>query len=232
MLLLDAGTQQTAGRRLLAPGAACSPRPRSAAISWLAHSTLQSGVWVNSATALRPAHRERPVHTQPGVQASRMADRRRRAGEQPGLAAGDVVLRLRQGLRPAQPSAISARGSRTRPCPTSTTCSALQRLELAKPDRPPAVRRGRHGVEPLAVDPIPPLIDWDDVGNGSIFKRFRWPVDHRPRSGATRTGSRRRTPTRSSTRCTPWSRSCEHYGDDNLVLVVLGDHQPSTIVTG
>ena len=24
----------------------------------------------------------------------------------------------------------------------------------------------------------------------------------------------------------------EHYGDDDLVLVVLGDHQPSTIVTG
>jgi hypothetical protein len=24
----------------------------------------------------------------------------------------------------------------------------------------------------------------------------------------------------------------QHYGDPNLVLVVLGDHQPSTIVTG
>ena len=24
----------------------------------------------------------------------------------------------------------------------------------------------------------------------------------------------------------------QHYGDDNLVLVVLGDHQPWTIVTG
>jgi hypothetical protein len=24
----------------------------------------------------------------------------------------------------------------------------------------------------------------------------------------------------------------EHYGDDDLVLVVLGDHQPSTVVTG
>jgi hypothetical protein len=24
----------------------------------------------------------------------------------------------------------------------------------------------------------------------------------------------------------------QHYGDDDLVLVVLGDHQPSTIVTG
>jgi hypothetical protein len=50
---------------------------------------------------LRPARRERPLHAQPGVQASRLADGRRRAGEQPRLAAGVVVLPLRQDLRPA-----------------------------------------------------------------------------------------------------------------------------------
>ncbi len=44
--------------------------------SWLAHSTLHSGLWVDSQRRYRPARRDRPLHTQQGVQAGRLADRR------------------------------------------------------------------------------------------------------------------------------------------------------------
>ena len=80
---------------------------------------------------------------------------------------------------------------------------------------------------------IPQLIDWNQVGDGSVFNsipvgptshgRALWSDHERVRAA--------------------YGRSIEytlntlvsfvqHYGDDDLVLVVLGDHQPWTIVTG
>ena len=153
------------GRRRARPGHAggCRPpasppaarfltSPTFGGISWLAHSTLQSGVWVDSQRRYDQLVDERPLHAQPGVQAGRLADRRRRAVERPGLAAGDVVLPLRQALRPAQRRLPRPDLRATPRCPTSTSSTALQRLELAKPRPPPALRRGRPGVEPHAVD--------------------------------------------------------------------------------
>ena len=60
--------------------------------------------------------------------------------------------------------------------PDQYVYAALQRLELAKAAPPAAVRRGRHCLEPHALDDrIPQLIPWNDVGNGSIFNHL--PVD-------------------------------------------------------
>ena len=96
-------------------------------LSWLAHSTMQSGTWVNSQRRYDQLVKTQAPHAQPGLQAGRLADRRRRAVERQGLAGGHVLLRLRQALRPPQRRAISARSSRMPRCPTSTSswrCSA------------------------------------------------------------------------------------------------------------
>ena len=66
-------------------------------------------------------------------------------------------------------------------------------------------------------------IPWDDVGDGSIFDRL--PAQKYKRGRVA------------------YARSIEYtlrtilsfvrrYGDDDLVLVVLGDHQPATTITG
>ena len=71
---------------------------------------------------------------------------------------------------------------------------------------------------------IPRLISWDDVGDGSIYGRI--PAEE-PADGVQ----------------TAYADSIEYslsallsfvqrYGDDDLVLVVLGDHQPATVITG
>ena len=142
-----------------------------------------------------------------------------------------VVLRLRQGLRPAQPRVCRAE-VRLRPMPDQYVLLALQRLELARP--------GRRGPLFAEIDMVsshapwtrtPELIDWGDVGNGSVFNTI--PVDEgpRPRSGATGTGSVRPTGGRSSTpERTGLLRAALRGRGSRLVLV--GDHQPSTIVTG
>ena len=79
---------------------------------------------------------------------------------------------------------------------------------------------------------IPQLISWDDVGDGSVFHRV--PAQEsdegralqRPRAGRAAYG-----------RSIEYTLSAifsfvQRYGDDNTVLVVLGDHQPATIITG
>jgi phosphatidylglycerophosphate synthase len=63
---------------------------------------------------------------------------------------------------------------------------------------------------------IPRLVPWDEVGDGSILHRL---------------------PAEVSSRGALFSRPAavsfvQRYGRENLVLVVLGDHQPATIVTG
>ena len=123
-------------------------------LSWLAHSTMQSGVWVDNQLRYDQLVKTQPLDAQRGVQAGRLADRRRRAVEQPGLAGGLVVLPLRQALRPAErrlsrPEVLVRIHAR----PVRPPGAATPR---AREDRPPsALRGGRPGVEPHAVDAHP-----------------------------------------------------------------------------
>jgi phosphatidylglycerophosphate synthase len=109
---------------------------------------------------------------------------------------------------------------------------ALQRLELAKAPRPPLFAEVDLVSSHIPWTRIPHLIGWSDVGDGSIFNRV--PVDESTQSALFSDAERVRA---------AYGRSIEyslktlfsfvqHYGNDNLVLVVLGDHQPATIVSG
>ena len=68
---------------------------------------------------------------------------------------------------------------------------------------------------------IPPLIAWSKVGDGSIFNRL--PVDETGLSDVKQGYGRSIEYTLRSL-----FSFVEHYGRKNLVLVVLGDHQPAT----
>jgi hypothetical protein len=114
--------------------------------------------------------------------------------------------------------------------PDQYVLEALQRLELAKPDRRPIFAEVDLVSSHTPWTRIPQLIDWSNVGNGAVFNSS--PPD--PIAAVWSDPARVRT---------AYGRSIEYtmntlvsfvqrYGDDNLVLVVLGDHQPSTIVTG
>ena len=111
--------------------------------------------------------------------------------------------------------------------PDQYVLSALQRLELANPHRRPLFAEVDLVSSHTPWTRIPQLIDWSDVGDGSIFKRTAGgPADtgralRRPRTGRAAYGK-----SIEYTLNTLVS-FVQHYGDDNLVLVVLGDHQPS-----
>ena len=109
---------------------------------------------------------------------------------------------------------------------------ALQRLELAKRHRRPIFAEVDLVSSHTPWTRIPRLIPWADVGDGSIFGRV--PAEESTQAGLFGDAKRART---------AYGHSIEYslralfsfvrrYGDDKLVLVVLGDHQPATVVSG
>ena len=73
----------------------------------------------------------------------------------------------------------------------------------------------------------------DDVGDGSVFNTMA-AADDPPEAILTRNPTRVRADYRASIEYSLSSliSYVETYGDDDLVLIFLGDHQPSPIVTG
>jgi phosphatidylglycerophosphate synthase len=192
--------------------------------SWLAHSTLQSGTWVDSQGRYDEL-----------VKSDRMtlSHAFRRAGwravddvpsndrywpEGSSFYHYDKVYDRRNvGYRgPAYAYASM---------PDQYVLLALQRLELAKAHRRAVFAEVDLVSSHTPWTRIPPLIDWSDVGDGSIFNRLA--VDESGLGDVKRGYGRSIEYTLRSL-----FSFLEHFGRKNLVLVMLGDHQPATVVTG
>jgi phosphatidylglycerophosphate synthase len=205
--------------------------PTFGGLSWLAHSTLQSGVLVdgqrrydqlvqNDRLTLTRAFKRagwRAVGVMPG-------NRRAWPEGSTFYQYDDVYDRRNLGYR--------GPGFGLPPMPDQYTLMALQRRELATRHRPPLFAEVDLISSHAPWTRIPRLISWDEVGDGSIFGRL--PAEESTKASLFGDAERARA---------AFGHSIEYslntifsfvqrYGDDNLVLVVLGDHQPATVVTG
>ena len=115
--------------------------------------------------------------------------------------------------------------------PDQYTLARFKRTEQTSQDRRP-VGRDHARLKSRALEPIPRLIDWKDIGDGSVFNTMSAAND--PPEAIDQNPGRVRTDYRTSIEYSLSSliSYIETYGDDNLVLIFLGDHQPSPIVTG
>lgn len=116
--------------------------------------------------------------------------------------------------------------------PDQYTLSAFERLLHAVPDRAPLMAQIDLTSSHAPWTPIPQLVAWTNVGDGSIYR------------GEASRGEPPQVLWRDPTRVrTAYRRSIEYslhsllsyletYGGDDLVLIFLGDHQPAPIVTG
>jgi phosphatidylglycerophosphate synthase len=118
------------------------------------------------------------------------------------------------------------------PMPDQYVLEALQRLELAKRPRPPLFAEVDLISSHAPWTRIPRLIPWDDVGDGSIFDRV--PAEESTRATLFGDSDRARAAYGHSIEYTMSTivSFVQRYGDDKLVVVLLGDHQPATIVSG
>jgi phosphatidylglycerophosphate synthase len=205
--------------------------PTFGGLSWLAHSTFQSGVLVDG---------ERR-HDQL-VQGDRLTLTRafkragwRAVGIMPGnrraWPEGSTFYRYDQVYDRRN---LGYRGPSfgLPPMPDQYTLLALQRRELAERRRPPLFAEVDLISSHAPWTRIPRLIPWDDVGDGSIFDRL--PAEESTRAALFGDAERVRAAYAQSIE---YSLSTvfsfvQRYGDDDLVLLVLGDHQPTTLVTG
>jgi hypothetical protein len=230
---VDAALTQGDGRLQSAGFAARSGFITSATyggISWLAHSSLQAGLWVNNQDrynqlisakrfTLAEAFKEAGWRT---VDDDPSNDRPWPQGKT--FYHWDAIYnRYQVGYR--GPSFTYAS------MPDQYIFSALQRLELGKPHRQPLFAEVDTVSSHMPWNRIPHLIGWNQVGNGSIYNRI--PMEHD-------TGNFWGDPPRVQA---AYGRSVvyalntltsfvQHYGKKNLVMIVLGDHQPLPIVSG
>ncbi|HVH23026.1 MAG TPA: sulfatase-like hydrolase/transferase [Pseudonocardia sp.] len=116
--------------------------------------------------------------------------------------------------------------------PDQYTLAEYQRAERANPDHPPLLTEialvSSHAPWPL----IPRMLDWSEVGDGSIYNTM---TTGEPREAVWAKGDAvvrdtyARSIAYSMDSLISWVTA---YGDDNTVLIVLGDHQPAPIITG
>ena len=222
-------------RRLTAAGygsrSAFLTSPTFGGGSWLAHSTLLSGLWVNNEERYRTLlasdrftltgafHRAgwRTVGVMPAVREP-WPEGQRFYGYDKLYTAPDLGYR----------GPLFAFGS----MPDQYTLSAFQRAERATPGHAPLMAEIVLLSSHLPWVPVPRLVDWDRVGDGTVF------------DGTVGDGVSPELMLRDRDRAVPaYGRSVEyslsalvsyveHSGDDNLVLVMLGDHQPASVVAG
>jgi phosphatidylglycerophosphate synthase len=205
--------------------------PTFGGLSWLAHSTLQSGVRVdgqrrydqlvqNNRLTLTRAFKRAGWRSVADVPANH------RAWPQGSTFYHYDKIYDRRNLGYRGPSFGLP------PMPDQFGLLALERRELARRHRPPLFAEVDLISSHAPWTRIPRLIPWDDVGDGSIFDRI--PAEESTQAALFGDAERARA---------AYGHSIEYslrtlfsfvqrYGDDKLVLVVLGDHQPATLVSG
>jgi hypothetical protein len=226
---LDTGT-----RRLNAAGygsrSAFLTSPTAGGGSWLAHSTFLSGLWINNQQRYRNLTASdrltltsafkradwRTVSVMPGTT---------RAWPEGDFYGYDKVYDTRNlGYRGPQFSWA--------PMPDQYTLSAFERTEHAVAGRGPLMAEMPLVSSHTPWAPIPQFIDWNDVGDGSVYASIA--ADGKRPGAVWQDPAKVKVEYRRSIEYTLNSliSYVENYGDDNLVLVFLGDHQPAPIVTG
>lgn len=227
--VLDAGNRRL-GAAGFASRSAYLTSPVAGGRSWLAHATLLSGLWINNQQRYRTLVASdrltltgafgragwRTVAVMPGTI---------RAWPEGAFYGYDQVYDSRNlGYRGPD---VNWSG-----IPDQYTLSAFERAERAKPGRAPVMTEIDLASSHAPWTSIPRLIAWDDVGDSSAHHAMS------PRGGPPDVVWRDLAQIR-----TEYRRSLEYslnslisyletYGDDNLVLVLLGDHQPAPLITG
>ena len=118
------------------------------------------------------------------------------------------------------------------PMPDQYALSAFERLEHGRTDRGPEFAQVELTSSHVPWTPYPKPVAWDAVGDGSVFAPQVEGAE--PTDEVWKDDDRVRAVYRDSTAYSldTLISYVEKYGNDNLVLIFLGDHQPQTLITG
>ncbi|MYZ50317.1 sulfatase-like hydrolase/transferase [Propylenella binzhouense] len=226
---LEAADSEIAGAGFSAASGWLSS-PTVGGLSWLAHATLLSG--------LRIADQNRYDALVTSRRATLVSDFAR-AGWRTVAVVPAITMAWPEGRffgydRILDAAALDYAG---RPfnwitMPDQFTLKRFRDRELAPTTRQPVFAEIALISSHAPWTPIPPVIDWDAIGDGTIFDR--WAESGDPPEVVWRDPERIRS---------QYGLSIDYvlrtigsfvarYRDPNLVLIVVGDHQPAPLVTG
>jgi len=228
--VLDTGTRRLRARGFAARSAFLTS-PTYGGISWLAHATLQSGLWVDSQQRYGLL-----MHSARATLSSTF----RRAGWR---TVSDVPANTRdwpQGrafyryeqLYDARNVGYAGPRFGYPTMPDQFTLDAFHRLELAPHARRPVMAEIDLVTSHAPWSRTPRLVHPSRVGDGSVFDGM--PEQASSKAVIWRSPQRIRAAYGRSVRYSLRSlvSFVRTYGDRDLVLVFLGDHQPATVVSG
>ena len=199
--------------------------------SWLAHITLQSGLWVDN--------QQRYDHVLT-LDRPTLTDAFGRAGWRTLLVAPAIKKDWPEGtsyyhydkIYDARNVGYAGPRFSWATMPDQFTLAAFQRLELGQADRPPIMAEVSLVSSHWPWTPIPRFVDWDSLGDGSIFAPMAAEADS-PGARRGETHLLRAAYGRSIAYSLETLTSfVQRLHDPDLVLVVVGDHQPSARVSG
>ena len=204
--------------------------PTYGALSWLAHATLQSGLWVDS------QQRYDVLVTSPRLTLTHLFGR---AGWRTVV---DSPANTRDWPDGAFYDADQLYDSRNvgyegprfgyPPMPDQYTLDAFHRLELADEARGPVMAEIDLITSHAPWSRTPRMIDQADVGDGSVFDGMPEQLPSETEIWTSPERVQRAYGEAIEYSLTALITFVTTYGDDDLVVVMLGDHQPATIVSG
>jgi len=227
--VLEQGTRDLEASGLLARSSFLTS-PTVGGISWLAHGTALSGLWINSQV------RYDSLMMSERASLNRLFNR-----------AGWRTVAMMPAITMAWPEgnyfgydriyAAADLGYQGKPfnwvtMPDQYVLSTYQSAERTPGDRAPVMTEMALISSHAPWTPIPSLVAWDQVGDGSIFNAQATAGD--PPEVVWQDPERIREQYRLAIEyaMADLVSYATHYGDDNLVILVLGDHQPAPLVTG
>ncbi|TCO44189.1 sulfatase [Actinocrispum wychmicini] len=198
--------------------------------SWLAHSTFQSGVWINN------QRRYDNLITGDRFTFSHAFKRAgwRTVGDLPENMYDWPEGAFYQYDKLYDSRNVGYRGPKYfyAQMPDQYTMSAFQGLERAQPGHAPVMAEIDLVTSHTPWAPLPTMVDWNTVGDGAVFnpqpKAAKQPEDVWPDPTKIRAAYGESI----QYSLTTLIQYVQNYGDNNLVLVFLGDHQPAPIVSG
>ncbi|MBA2554446.1 MAG: sulfatase [Geodermatophilaceae bacterium] len=205
--------------------------PTLGGISWLAHSTLQSGRWIDT----QQRYDQLVATDRLTLSGAFKRAGWRTVGDLPANTEDwpegtsfyhyDTIYDSRN-VGYAGPSFSYAS------MPDQYVLSAFEQRELATPNHAPVMAEidlvSSHG--PWA--PLPHLVGWNEIGDGSVFDNMA-AQGHSPDTIWGNPDQVKAAYAQSIQYSLSTLISFVHtFGDDNLVLILVGDHQPATIVSG
>ena len=199
--------------------------------SWLAHGTLLSGLWIDN------NQRDHDLVTSDRLTLSKAFQRAgwRTAAVMPGNDSPWPEGAFFGYDKVYNSQDLGYRGPKFSwsPMPDQYALLAYERLVHGKQQRPPTMAEIPLTSSHAPWAPLPRLVNWRDVGDGSVFDKMSGKV-YMPEAILTRDRSRVRADYRRSIEYSldALISYIQTYGNDNLVVIFLGDHQPSPVVVG